>query len=537
MEMNPPNAPDGVHTVRELVQAKADKLGEKTFIKHGQDRISYEEINAKSNSVANQLAKLGVESGDLVCVYMYNRLEYLYTFFALAKLGAVIVPIDTRFTGDTLHYVLSKTDTKVVILDEDTRSMYEQLDSDRLNISFEFYVGPKSTQYRDFERLIEGDNQKAPNVTAKGSDLCSVIFIRRYGQSAPEGVKLPQYSYINTAAEFSENILELCEDDCIFTTLPFYSCYPIQMGLTGAMLAEAKFAFEKQFVADKFWEWLRQYAATTFLYLGRMLSVLQKSDRGPEDDHNPTQYAIGYGFSTEMDSQMIEDFQERFNITVLEAYGITPCATVATYNRPDDNKLGSAGKQATHVRVEIVDEEDWILPSGEHGEIVIQPRYPNTMMQGFYDDVELTSSVTRNQWIHTNDIGYKDSEGHIYFVANKTNSINLGRVAGRISSMEIESIINNHPDVFDSVVLGVVDEQGAEEIKAVVEPEDGSDITPIDISRLCETNLSFHKLPRYIEICEELPRSSAGKIHKRDLSYTDKRKGVWDRTKGYDLDR
>jgi acyl-CoA synthetase (AMP-forming)/AMP-acid ligase II len=156
------------------------------------------------------------------------------------------------------------------------------------------------------------------------------------------------------------------------------------------------------------------------------------------------------------------------------------------------------------------------------------------MMQRFFKDPELTEEVCRNRWIHTNDIGYKDEDGFVYFVANKTDTIELGRVAGRISSLEIESVIDSHPDVSESVVFGVSGGGDDEAIKAVVIPENDQ-LTPIDVSNHCERQLAYHKLPRYIEICDNLPRTSADKVQKDALQETQTSKGVWDREGGYNL--
>jgi len=158
------------------------------------------------------------------------------------------------------------------------------------------------------------------------------------------------------------------------------------------------------------------------------------------------------------------------------------------------------------------------------------------MFSGFYQDPELTAGVCRNQWIHTNDMGYLDEDGHLHFIASKKNTIHLGRVAGRISSLEIESIINSHDEVTEAVVVGVPNEGDDEDIKAVVVPGEATDLTPIHVSEYCEKQLTYHKLPRYIEFRDELPRSTSGKVRKKKLRDTSSA-DVWDRESGYNLNR
>lgn len=533
--MSQPPGPDGVRTVGALLEEKAAKVGDTTFFCYQGSSFSYQELNRKANAVANKLVRMGVSSGDVVCISLYNRPEYLYTLFALAKIGAIAAPIDTRFSGGVLEHILAETEAQVLILDPDTRDTYEGVRNDT-NIGAEFFVGDDAGRpYRKFEQLLEGNETAPPNIEVQGEDICSITYIQRYQTRHPQGVMLPHYSYINTGRETAENILQLSRDDCVFTTLPFYSSYPVQMGVTAAMVAEAEFAFEKQFDRAHFWEWIRSYDATIFLYLGRMLSVLL--NQGASGSENPTEYALGHGFGFDTDENLIRNFERRFDIDVLEAYGITPTATLATSNLPGGRNVGSVGQPLSYVDVKIVDEDDWVVPTGEKGEIVVRSTRPNTMMREFYRNPELTIRVSRNQWIHTNDIGYVDDDGYLYFVANKADSIHLGRVGGRISSLEIESVIDSHPGIAESAVLGVSDEVGEEAIKAVVVPEDDADLSPIDVSKHCEKKLTYHKLPRYIEFRDELPRSQSGKIRKSRLRGTSMTDGVWDRESGYNLNR
>ncbi|WP_255152313.1 AMP-binding protein [Halorarius halobius] len=529
---------DAVRTLGGLLERRSREFGDETFFRCRGESYSFTELDATATAIANELYANGVAKGDRVCIYMYNRPEYLYTLFALAKIGAVAVPIDTRFTDGPLVHVLAETNAEIVILDGDTVEAYEAVKSDAATISTEFFVGDDvaGSPYRDFELLLEGDRTTAPDVGVSGTDTCSAIYVQRYRRSNPQGVALPHYSYVNTGIESCRDMLGLSRDDCIFTTLPFYSSYPIQMGVAGALAAGAEFAFEKKFEGDQFWEWVRRYDATVFLYLGRMLSVLYNQPENAESDRNPASYAVGHGFGFETDETMIANFERRFDVKVLEAYGITPTATLATSNRPDDRRLGSVGKPVSHADVKIVDENDWEVPTGETGEIVVRPREPNTMLQGFVNDDELTAEVCQNQWIHTNDVGYLDEDGYLYFVASKTNTIHLGRVAGRISSLEIESVIESHPAVRESAVLGVHSDAGDEAIKAVAVPVEGTDVSAIDVSKHCEKQLTYHKLPRYIELRDDLPRTAAGKVRHDRLRDTSAAT-VWDRQSGYDLNR
>jgi len=530
--------PTAVRTVREALETQAAEHGAAPFLHYRDREISFAELNRRANAVANELDARGVQPGDTVCLFMYNSPEYVFTYFALAKLGAVVVPIDTRFTGETLALVLSKSEASTVLVDSRTRADYETVRNDVATVTTEYFVGDGTTDhpYRDFEVLLEGDEETPPEVTVDETDPLSVTFVQRSAAETPKGVVLPQFSYINTGWEVSENIFEFSPSDRLFTTLPLYSIFTFQLGVMGALLAEAEFALGDPFDPDVFWEAVGAHDATIVLYLGRMLSVLYNQETGHDHEDNPVDMAIGHGFGFGTDETLIENFEDRFDITVLEGYGVTQTATIATYNSPTDRRIGSSGKPVSYVDVAIVDEKDWPVAPGETGEIVVRPTRPNTMLQGYYGDPSETVEVCRNQWIHSGDIGYLDEDGYLHFVANEENSIYRGRIAGRISSLEIESVIDAQPEVRHAAVVGVESERGSEEIKAVVVPAADATISPVDVCRVCEQELPYIKVPRYIDVREDLPRTPTGKIKKSELSGR-VTQDVWDRESGYELSR
>jgi acyl-CoA synthetase (AMP-forming)/AMP-acid ligase II len=528
--------PEPVRTVPDALERRVARRPDEPFIRHGDRAITAGELDREANAVANALRAEGVESGDHVCLSLYNSPAYVYTVFALAKLGAVAAPVDTRFTGDTLAYVLSGSDAEVLFLDDRTRADYEAVRGRVSNVTSEFFVGEGADHgYRTFEELRAGATEDPPEVNVSETDTASVTYVQRHAAEHPKGVMLPHYSYVNTGWE-AASVLPFGPDDRVFTTLPLYSIFTFQLGVMGTLLAGAEFALGEQFDPDRFWDRIAAYDATAFLYLSRMLSVLYNREEDPAGGVDSLAWAVGHGFGFDTDEDLIRNFEERFGVTVLEGYGVTEVATIATYNRPGERRPGSVGTPVSYVDVRVVDDADRPLPAGETGEIVVRPTRPNTMMQGYYDDPEHTVEAWRNQWIHTRDIGYFDADGFLYFVAKRDNSIYRGTVAGRISSLEIESVIDALAGVRESAVVGVTTERGHEEIKSIVVPADGADLTPVDVCRHCERHLPYLKVPRFVELRGELPRSPSGKVQKRTLRDEGVRE-TWDRESGYELSR
>lgn len=530
--------PNEYRTIPNLLETKADKHENKTFLQYADRAISYGALDRQTNAIAHGFLEIGVRPGDQVCLYLYNSLEYLYTYLALSKIGAVTVPIDTRFSGEALGHILSETTADTILIDARTKADYEAVRSHSSYDENEFFIGDQDLgdRYRAFDELLSGHSTPPSTAEVDETDTLSIIFNQRRGSERPRGVLLPHYSYLNTGWEAGRQLFEFTTDDRVFINLPLYSIFTFQVGVMAPLLADAKLVLADRFDPDTFWSEINNVEATVFLYLSRMLSVLYNQDSDSTANTNTVEKAIGHGWGFDNDEEIISGFEERFDISVFEGYGVTQSATLVTYNSPADRRIGSVGKPVSYVDIAIVDEDGWPVKQGDTGEIVVRPNRPNTMMQRYYRDAEGTVEDCRNQWIHTEDIGYLDGDGYLYFIANQDNSIYRGRIAGRISSLEVESVISSMPAVEETVVVGLTNDFGKDDIMAIVVPTEGAELSPMEICRYCEKNLPHLKVPRFIELCETLPRNSTGKVQKSKLR-SEGPQNAWDREIGYDLNR
>ncbi len=521
-------------TVPAALRVQAEKRPGAPFLECGTSTLSYAAVDNRTDALAGALADHGIGHGDYVCCYLYNSTAYLLLSVALAKLGAVMVPIDTRFTGETLATVIDQVDGKAIFLDERTRAAYEALD--RASAAMEFFVGeaPVTGRYKPFGVLQDAPATTSPAPSVGPTDPLSVIFIQPTPGATPKGVVLPQYAYVNTGWEASEHLFGFEPEDKILTSLPLYSVFTYQVGVMGALTAGGTIVLLQEFVPEEFWSAVCDAEASVVLYLSRMLAVLDTQRRRDRYAENPLRLAIGQSLGFGTDERLINDFETHFDVTVLEGWGTTQVATIATFNRVDDRRIGTVGKPVGHAAIDIIDEDGWSLPQGETGEIVVRPTRNNTMMRAYHSDPETTIADWQNQWIHTGDSGYIDEDGYLVFVASEENSIYRGRVASRISTLEIEGVINTHPAVEASVVFGTATEAGREEIAAVVVTTEP--LTPMEICRYCEKRLPYVKTPRYIATRENLPRTPTGKVRRQSLADADVDE-MWDRTDGYEFSR
>lgn len=515
-------------TIPEVVEQKARELGDAPLLQFENQTYSYREIEQRSNRMANALLDHGVSKGDVVSVFLENSPHYLTLWFSIAKIGALMVPINVDHRDETLAHILRNSDPGTIVVDEQTRRNYETVRNEFRDDLVELTIGETTgSRYQRFDDISVEYANDSPDVEINPGDPMGIIYTS--GSSGrPKGVVLPHYSYVNTGWEYAQNVFDIDADNRLFTTLPLFHCNAQQTTVMGAMVSETDFVLEARFSPESFWERIREHDVTHFNYIGSMIPLLYKQDERPNDADNPARYGIGAAAPVEI----IEEFEERFDVTLIEGYGLTETATVATVNKPDSRRVGSIGKSLSYTRVDIVDEDDKPVPPGDIGEIVVRPTEANTTMKRYYRQPDKTVDAWQNLWFHTGDLGYKDEDGYVYFVDRKEYAISKQNET--ISSFEIERVITEHPDIQEVSVFGVPSERNDEDIKAVVLPKQDADITPVDIIRHCEDHLPYFKLPRYVELVDELPKTPTERVKKYKL----KQQGnsdAWDRENGYEL--
>jgi acyl-CoA synthetase (AMP-forming)/AMP-acid ligase II len=540
MTIQPP--PEQYATVKRLVEETAAQYGDEPLLHYDGTSYSYQTINDQANAIANSFLDMGVKKGDHVCTFLYNSPEYLMLWFGLAKIGATLIPLDTRFKADDLRDVIRDSDAETLVLDTNTLSSYEPVRDQLDQVKREFLVGREVSKngYIPFANLLDSDSSMSANRPVTPDDTMCIIYCTNGNRRStskntvrnqfPSGIVLPHYSYIATGWEMSQNILSITDNDRFFTTLALSNTNAQQITVMASMLAGIDFVLVDKFEPDMFWKQIRQSEATIFSYLESMIAVLNNQPERADDADNPIKYAVGFGASGEI----VEDFEDRFDLTVIEGYGLAETATMVTANRVDDRRVGSIGKPVEHVEVEIVDDNGWPVAPGQEGEIVARPLWPYTMITSYYGKPEETLDARQNQWFHTGDIGYRDEDGYLYFITSKQDSIR--RIGGLISSLEVETVIQNHPAVWTAIVFGVSYDNGDEDVKAIIVPEDDADLDPVEVIEFCESRLEYFKIPRFIEIVNDPPRTPSKKIKRSELIESGTGE-TWDREAGYDLMR
>ena len=520
---------NGLHwkNLKSLIEDRGLKNFDKSFLLYENRIITYKEVNDASNIIAHNLREFGIKKGDNILVFLFNCPEYIMIWFALIKLGAIMVPINTASRRNDLLHVINDSEAKTIILETDLLKNYLEVRNE-VKITTEIILSPEPLTpmkgFIDFSNLLKGQAEALDTPIDMSDPACIIYTSGTTGR--PKGVILPHFCYMNSGMLSVQN-KEIKQGDRIYTTLPLFHIGAQQLAVVTAMVAGIDFALARRFSASKFWDEVRKYNCNYVHYLGALAQILYRQEEKPDDADNPAEIMFGGG----MTKDLWEKFEKRFGVTILEGYAVTECGCSTLYHPIGCKKVGTIGTPTKNVRVEVVNENDEILPPNTQGELVIRPQTPFSMMLGYYKDPASTWAVCRNLWYHTGDIVYKDEEGFFYFIGRQ--SYFMRRRGENVSADEVEEVINSHPEVQNSAVVGVFSEVGDDEIKAYIVPKKDISIAPESIISWCEERIAYFKVPRYIEFVNDLPMTPTNRIQRFIL----KNRGIgvaWDREKyGY----
>ncbi len=520
--------------IRELLEMRAETVGQSPFLYFRDQIIDFATLNQHVNKAANLLWELGVRKGDHVCLFLPNCPEFIYLWFGLAKLGGVMVPLNVNLRGEGLAYIINHCDAERIFLDERLYGAFQLVEQDLKRIDQKIWFGKKPVPRENIQSLnglmMSASRKAPPFIHVHDHDPLGVIYTS--GTTGhPKGALISHFNYMNSGRVWAEDIIRYQEDDIFFTTLPLFHANAQMFTTMGALYSGRPFVLRERFSASGFFDEIRRYGATIFNYIGGMLTILAKQPERENDAQNPVRAAFGGAAPREI----WRAFEQRFDLTILEGFGLTESGGVCLCNPPRNIKLGSIGKPMRFCDVAIWDENNQEVPIGESGEIVVRQKTPHAMFSGYYKQPDKTDEAWEGGWFHTGDRGYEDEEGYFFFVDRIKDCIR--RRGENISSFEIEKTVNSHPAVLESAAVAVPSELGEDDVKIYVVLKPFERLAPRELIAFCEARMAYFMVPRYVEFIGEFPKTATERTRKFQL----RKMGIgnaWDREKaGYKLKR
>ena len=378
--------------VQQLFARRVAAHPDKPFLVFEGTSTSYGAFDATANRVAHGLRHIGVAAGDRVCVMLPNCPPFLYTWFALMKLGAILVPINSAFRSTETHYILDHSGAKAAVVDATTGPVVAEVAGMLPQLQYRFSIAETPADGEiPWTDLMQDQPATLPDVTIDPEQVASIIYTSGT-TGAPKGVMQPHRSYIVAGESFAMRTA-LQADDTILTILPLFHANAQFYSTMGTLVAGATMTLAPRFSASRFWELVHESGATQFNFIGAMARMLYNQPPSPQEASHRVRLACG----APVPKEMYEDFERRFHLTVLETYGLSECP-MGTSNLVDMRKQGSMGKPSRHpdaakfTRVRLVDDHDRDVPVGQVGEVLLQSP---ALMVGYYHDPDHRRSHAR----------------------------------------------------------------------------------------------------------------------------------------------
>ncbi|RBI69870.1 ATP-dependent acyl-CoA ligase [Roseovarius sp. TE539] len=514
-------------TLGAVLAQQAQKYGERSFLTFEGRDYSFAEIDRRANRIANALAARGIGKGDHVALFLGNHPEFLFLIGALARLGAVAVPLNTAAKGELLDYFLRQSEARALVTDLSLLERAQPVAAKLAAITDILVVteGQKALpeELTDFDSL-DGP-ESAPEVEVGYKDRMFLMYTS--GTTGPsKGVMSPHSQGLSVGAQVIA-AYGYTEDDVIYTCLPLFHGNALWYSLMPALIAGARLVLSRRFSGSCFWEEITACGATQANALGAMANIaLKEIGRLDRDKLKLRQMMVVPALGQEAARPLTEDL----GIAVTSLFAQTETFAV-TLHGPDEpaEKAGASGRARDHVTVTILDDDDNILPAGETGEIGVRPNVPGIMMDGYFRMPEETLKTMSTLWFHTGDRGYLDEDGYLYFVDRKKDAIR--RRGENISAYELEMIVCSHTAIREAAAVAVPSELGEDDVLVCLVLETGASFDPAEIIRFCDKNMPYFMVPRYLEVMEALPKTSSEKIEKYRLREwaAERMEKLWDR--------
>ncbi|HEY3304317.1 MAG TPA: AMP-binding protein [Candidatus Binatia bacterium] len=496
-------------TLKDLLRQRAYDHPKNPLLISKDGRFTYGDFQQEVYRVANAFLRLGVCKGDKVAVLLSNCPEFLLAVFAAAEIGAVFVPINTAFSADEVGYVLDHADSGCLITERSYLALIDRVRDRCPQLKRVIALGKKSEPgCFGWDELLHGASDKAPAIAVQADDLVSITYTSGT-TDRPKGVMLTQFTYAFAPQKRAE-ALGWNERDRALVMLPLFHVNALCHIALAMISVGGSLVLREKFSASHFWDEVREYGVTTSSLMRTIPTILLNQPERSDDSQNPLRLAVAL-----LPPDLHLRFEQRFDLTVVGSYSLTEdILSVLGPTAKTKRKLGSCGLPAAPEahRLRITDEAGNDLPPGKLGEIVKQSP---AVMRGYYKNPAATAEALREGWLYTGDLGYIDDDGFLYFIDRKKDMIKRGDE--NVSAEEVERVLNSHPQIAESAVVGVADPIRQEEIKACVvlkPPATAETVSPEAIWSFCRERLAAFKVPRYIEYHDSLPKTSSVKVQK-----------------------
>jgi long-chain acyl-CoA synthetase len=507
-------------TTGEMLTRSAHKFPVKTALVSEEVSLDFKTLNEHVNSLANALIRKGLNKGDRIGVLVHNCHQFIEIYFAAAKSGGIFCPYNNHLKPWEIRDLIIYSTPKFLFIDPDFGGMISGIKSELTSVESFISLNKSDLSFmEDYKAILAPGEIHEPAVKVFEDEVQSIIFTA--GTTGKPKGAMRTHRHLLSDAVASAIDLKVGYDEEVLITFPMYHVACEDNIVRHSYLPNTiHIKKEGAFNPAEVLEYIVRERISRAQFVPTMIhSLIQVPD---VDKYDLSSLKLILYAGSSMPVELLKQAIAVFPCGFAQMYGQTESGPFTTFLGPEDHildgteksitRLASSGKPALNYEIRIVDENDNDVPSGEVGEIIGRSE---AMTIGYWQMPEATAEKLKNGWLHTGDLGKFDEDGYIYIVERKNDMIISGGV--NVYPREIEEILYKHPAVFEASVIGLPDEHWGEVVKAVIVLKKGTSATEKEIIEFCGKHLAGFKKPKSIDFWEELPKSSTGKLLKKDI--------------------
>ena len=506
-----------------IIEDSAKRYPAKAAFTFMDTTLTYAEVNAAVNKVANGLTKIGILPGDKVALSCFNLPAFPIIYYGIIKAGAVVVPLSVLLKKEEIEYHLKDSDAKAYCCFTGTPELpvgeigYAAFKSIPSCKHF-FMIMPAAEMPSSIEgaytlgNLMEGQSPLFDMYQSNAEDTCVIIYTSGT-TGRPKGAELSHANLLFNAI-ISCGLMDATANDVALIVLPLFHIFGMTVMMNALVYKGGSSILLPRFDAATVFRLMQQHRVTVFAGVPTMYwGLLNCADTSLDYARIADNLKICLSGGASLPVKVLTDFEQRFKVPIIEGYGMSEGSPVVTFNQVNTGrKPGSIGTTVWGVEVKLVDTEGAEVAVGEKGELLYRG---HNVMKGYYKKPAETALALKDGWMHSGDIAVKDADG-FYYIVDRTKDMII-RGGFNVYPREVEEVMIQHEAVSLVAIIGIPHEEMGEEVKAFVVLKENAAISETDLIAWTKAQVASYKYPRHIEFLSALPMSATGKILKKEL--------------------
>lgn len=499
-----------------VIETRAATQGDAVYLQDAERSYSYAECHATGRRWARAFEAQGVGKGDRVLVMTPVSVEAVFAWLGLGWIGAVETPINYEYKGSMLDYIIKDSGARLLVVHAKYLDLIRTATDGLDALDTIVTVGADGTTDRSglggakvipLEEFLQAGPEPEATVVPRLSDLATIMYTS--GTTGPSKGVMVSWGQVSECSTWTIPLDTLDETDSYYNPYPLFHIAG-KLSIYTMALVGGRAVLRERFSTTEFWKDVNEYNCTVAILLGAVANFLYRQPETPEDAHNAMKKVLMVPLIAD-----VEKFKTRFDLQVCTCWNMTETSSPIVSPGFDLVNAASCGRPRPGMICRLVDDEDFEVPVGQPGELVIRSEQPWTLMSGYLGKPEKTVEAWRNLWLHTGDIFTRDEEGNFYYVDRKKDMIR--RRGENVSSVEVEAEVVTFTGVLECAAYGVPSEFGEEEIMVALVCKPGHSVDTGELNAYLKERLPRFMVPKYLRIIPEMPKTPTNKIRKTQL--------------------